>query len=368
MIYWVWLTQISGVGPKRQRVLLEKFNTPENIYNASLDDLLICDGIGQKTAKSIIEERSLEKAYKIMDNVKKLNIELLTLDNPLYPDEAKSIEEMPVLLYYKGKLIENSMGVAIVGARRCSDYGKMVTDDAASYLAKERICVISGMAKGIDSYAHTSCIKSGGYTIAMLGNGLDICYPPEHMELMEKIIENGAIISEYPPGVKPDQKHFPRRNLLISAWSHKILVVEAGAKSGSLITANYAKKYGREVLALSDSIYRKESLGSNRLIHDGANIYLKEEQLLIDNRYECKQNVVEDNNDKLLINLDETEKKIIEILSHGEKTLEELSILTGINMMSLVEKLSLMELEDKVIIKGSLVGTGYLPNFVEATL
>lgn len=364
MLYWVWLTQINGVGSKRQRILLEKFNTPENIYNASLDDLMACNSIGEKTAKSIIKERSLEKAYKILDDVNKFNIKLLTLEDPLYPDKAKSIDEMPVLLYYKGKLMENSMGVAIVGARRCSDYGKMVTDDAASYLANERICVISGMAKGIDGYAHTACIKSGGYTIAMLGNGLDICYPSEHMELMERIIENGAVISEYPPGVKPDSKHFPRRNLLISAWSYKILVVEAGAKSGSLITANYAQKYGREVFALPDSIYRKESLGCNRLIFDGANIYLKEEQLLIDNRYEPKQNIATKGN--VLGNLDETEKSIIEIVSReGEITVEELSILAGIDMMRLVEKLSLMELEDKVIIKGSLVRTGYPPNFVE---
>ncbi|WP_097677506.1 DNA-processing protein DprA [Anaerosalibacter sp. Marseille-P3206] len=354
MLYWIWLTQINGLGPIRQRALLEKFNTPENIYRASLEDLLECNGIGHKTAERIIEERSLEKAKRILDKTEKLDIRLLNLDNPLYPFEAKSINEMPILIYYKGNIIKNSMGVAIVGSRRCSEYGKMVTNSAATYLANEKICVVSGMAKGIDGYAHTSCIKSGGYTIAVLGNGLDICYPSEHMELMESIIENGAVISEYPPGVKPDSKRFPRRNLLISAWSYKILVVEAGVKSGALITANYGKQYEREVLALPDSIYRQESMGSNRLIYDGAKIYLYEEQLLIDNRYESK--IVENKDDKQLVNLDETEKKIIEILlNEGEKTLEELSILTEMDMMQLVEKLSFMELEDKVIIRGSVV-------------
>lgn len=215
MLYWIWLTQLNGVGPKRQRVLLENFNNPENIYKVSLVELLECDGIGSKTAKTIIESKNLEVAKIIQDNVNKLNIKLLTLDNPLYPDDAKNITEMPILLYYKGNLIMNSMGVAIVGARRCSEYGKIVTNEAATYLAKQNIPVISGMAKGIDGYAHTSCLKSGGYTIAMMGNGLDICYPPEHIELMERIIDNGAIISEYPPGVKPNPKHFPRRNLLI---------------------------------------------------------------------------------------------------------------------------------------------------------
>lgn len=358
MLYWIWLTQIKGVGPKRQRILLEKFNTPEDIYKATLEELLECEGIGRKTAEVIIEERSLEKASTILDNVKKLDIKLLTLDDPLYPYEAKIIEEMPILIYYKGNLIKNSMGVGIVGARRCSEYGKMVTNTAATYLSKQNISVVSGMAKGIDGYAHTACIKSGGYTIAVLGSGLDICYPPEHKDLMEKIIENGAVISEYPPGVRPDPKHFPRRNLLISAWSYKILVVEAGRKSGALITASYGKQYEREIFALPDNIYREESMGSNRLIYDGAKIYLNEEQLLIYNRYESKLEVNMSINKSVPDDLDETEKRIIEILlNEGSKTLEELSIHMEIDMMNLLEKLSLMELEDKVIIQGSVVRT-----------
>ena len=358
VLYWIWLTQIDGVGPKRQRVLLNKFNNPENIYRASLVELLECDGIGSKTARTIIEAKTLEKAKIVLDNVNKLNIKLLTLDNPLYPDDAKNIAEMPILLYYKGKLINNSMGVAIVGARRCSEYGKIVTNEVATYLAKQNIPVISGMAKGIDGYAHTSCLKSDGYTIAMMGNGLDMCYPPEHIELMERIIDNGAIISEYPPGVRPNPRHFPKRNLLISAWSYKILVIEAGAKSGALITANYGKQYGREIFAVPDNIYNLESIGSNRLINDGATIYLDKEQLLIGNRYEFKIKVKDNNSTSTssLNHLGELEKVIIEILLTDEsKTLEELSILLNMDIMQLVGKLSLMEMEDKVVIKGSIV-------------
>ncbi|SKC57367.1 DNA-processing protein DprA [Maledivibacter halophilus] len=358
MVYWIWLTQIKGIGPKRQRRLLEKFNTPENIYKKTLEELLECDGIGYNMAEKIIKERSLKKAEKILNNVKKQNIKLLTLKNPLYPTEAKNIKEMPVLIYYKGNLIENSMGVSIVGSRRCSQYGKKVATDAGDYLARENIWVISGMAKGIDSYAHTSCIKAGGYTIAVLGNGLDICYPQEHIELMKKIIQNGAVISEYPPGTRPDPKHFPRRNLLISGWSYKILVVEAGAKSGALITADYGKKYKRQVLALPDNIYSKESIGSNRLIGNGAKIYLSKEQLLINNRYERESASIDNSsvNHCILNELDDMEKRIIEILiAEGEKTLEQLSFFTGINTMNLVEKLSIMELENKVIIQGSVV-------------
>ena len=135
LLYWIWLTGIKGVGPKRQRILLERFNSPEEIYNATLDEILECNGIGDKTARSIFEQKSLEGSKSILEDVNRLNIKLLTLDHDLYPPKVKEISEMPILLYYKGNLIHNSMGVAIVGARRCSDYGKTVAIDTARYLA-----------------------------------------------------------------------------------------------------------------------------------------------------------------------------------------------------------------------------------------
>lgn len=357
MLYWIWLTQINGLGPKRQRGLLKKFNNPKNIFKASFNELIECEGIGEKIANEIIENNSLEKAKSILDNSLDLNIKLLTLNDPLYPAKAKEIEEMPVLLYYKGNIINNSMGVGIVGSRRCSDYGKTVVKEAATYLAKERISVISGMAKGIDGYAHTACVKAGGYTVAILGNGLDICYPPEHAELMEEIALNGLIISEYPPGTRPNPRHFPRRNLLISVWSHKILVVEAGAKSGSIITANYGKKYGKEIFALPDNIYSEGSRGSNKLIYNNATIYLNKEQLLIEEN--LKYGSLLPNKSRIIkgqVKLDELEKSIIELLkAEGTKTFEELSILLSIDNMDLVETLSLLELEGKLEIQGSKV-------------
>ena len=357
MLYWIWLTGIKGLGPKRQRILLEEFGNPENIYKASLSEVLECDGIGDKTGREILEQRCLERSKIILDSAERTGIELLTLDNKLYPDKAKSISQMPIVLYYKGNLIENSMGVGIVGARRCSDYGKMVANDAARYLANENISVVSGMAKGIDGYAHISCLKADGYTVAILGNGLDICYPPEHMELMEKIMEKGVIISEYPPGTRPNPRNFPRRNLIISAWSHKILVVEAGIKSGSLITADYGKEHGREVLALPDNIYRAESMGSNNLILQGAIPYIRQDQLLIKDRYKARD---KDKNDSivtnLLDNLEGVEKEIYKIiLTQGTKTSEELSFILNVDNMELIGILALMELEGKIFLKGSKV-------------
>lgn len=179
MLYWIWLTQIKGVGPIIQRSLLRKFTTPEEIYKASLQDLLECEGIGINIGERVVGAKSLENTNNILEQANRLGIKILTLEDPLYPEEVKQIAETPTVLYYNGNLIPNSMGVAIVGARRCSEYGKTVTKEAATYLANRKICVVSGMAKGVDGYAHISCLKAGGYTIAVLGHGLDMCYPSE---------------------------------------------------------------------------------------------------------------------------------------------------------------------------------------------
>lgn len=263
---------------------------------------------------------------------------------------------MPVLLYYRGDLIKNSTGVGIVGARRCTDYGKSIVNKTASYLAKEGIILVSGMAKGIDGYTHTSTIRAGGYTVAVLGNGLDICYPPEHQDLMKKIIENGVLISEYPPGTKPNPKYFPRRNLIISAWSQKLLVIEAGEKSGSLITAVYAKKYGRELWVLPDNIYNRESRGSNRLIRKGAGIYIDKEDLLIDNR--IKRTCDKPDPIRKAGSLDKLERQIIQVVkteTNSQVSLDELGQKIKLDQMELLSKLSFMELEGKVIIQGSII-------------
>lgn len=280
LIYWIWLSELKGIGPVTAKILLNRFKTPENIYRAQGDELNSISGIGEATADLILSSKSLEIAENILDKCEKLNIKILKYNDDLYKQEIRNIKDAPVLLYYRGNLIENSLGVGIVGARRCTEYGKRVTVEAAEFLASMSIPVISGMAKGIDGYSHTACLKAGGYTVAVLGCGLDICYPKEHYTLMEKIIESGAVVSEYPPGTRPDSKNFPRRNRLISAWCKKLLAVEAAEKSGSLITAAFAREQNREVFAVPSSIYSREGRGTNKLIEQGAKIYLEPGQLL----------------------------------------------------------------------------------------
>jgi len=216
-VYWIWLSEINGIGPVSAKALIDKFITPQNIYKATKYELENIRGIGSVTADTIFNSKSLVNVEEILKKCEKLNIDVLTYGDSLYPIEVKDIKKAPVILYYRGNIIEDSMGIAIVGSRRCTDYGKRLTVEAAEFLAQNNIPIISGMAKGIDGYAHTACLKADGYTVAILGCGLDICYPKEHIELMQRIIEKGAVISEYPPGTKPDANHFPMRNRLISS-------------------------------------------------------------------------------------------------------------------------------------------------------
>ncbi|MGH4049897.1 MAG: DNA-processing protein DprA [Clostridium sp.] len=291
-----------------------------------------------------------------MTKCEKLNIKVLTYGDSLYPTQVKDIKKSPVILYYRGNLIEESMGVAIVGSRRCTEYGKRLTVDAGKFLAQNNIPVISGMAKGIDGYAHTACLKVGGYTIAILGCGLDICYPKEHIELMQEIIERGAVVSEYPPGTSPDANHFPMRNRLISAWCKKLLVVEAGEKSGSLLTAAYAKEQNREVFAAPNSIYIRESVGTNKLIEEGSKIYLNPSQLLDQTRRPLVNNTLQNSEligDDLTApagdDLTALEKAILIKIKDNPMTLGQVLLYIKEDKSDVLETISIMELEGKLI-------------------
>ena len=354
LVYWIWLSQINGIGPVSAKVLLNVFKTPQNIYKATKCELVDIHGIGNITADIIYNSKSLVKAEEIVNKCEKLNIGVLTYRDSLYPIDVKDIKKAPVILYYRGNIIEDSMGVAIVGSRRCSEYGKRLTVEAAQFLAQNNIPIISGMAKGIDGYAHTACLKADGYTLAILGCGLDICYPREHIELMKRIIEKGALISEYPPGAKPDARHFPTRNRLISAWCKKLLVVEAGEKSGSLLTAVFAKEQNRQVFAAPNSIYSRESLGTNKLIEKGAKIYLNPSQLLLENMCKVRANDKKENIESIEADLTSLEKAILTKIKNNSMTLGELLLVLQEDKSDLLETISIMELKGKIINVGGI--------------
>ncbi len=234
----------------------------------------------------------------------------------------------------------------MVGARRCSSYGKQVALEAADYLAAHSIPVISGMAKGIDGYAHIACLKANGYTMAVVAHGLDQCYPKEHQELMQAIIETGVVMSEYPPDTLPRLEYFPERNAIIAGLCCKVLIAEAGQKSGALITAKLAKEQGKELFVPPHDIYSPSGIGCNQLIVNGATVYLYPKQL-IDTAYHTLE--IEVNPAKTMLpELTGDEKKIKDCLTNAKKTIEDIERATGINQLKLLELLTIMELEGHI--------------------
>lgn len=363
--YWLWLLTVKGVGPVTAKRLLKRFGRPQDIYKAGKKELLSVSGVGPATATALCAARSLDKARTLAARCDQEQIKLLTYDDPLYPQKAKSDKTAPILLFYRGTIHKEFSGVAIVGSRRCSQYGKEVTLKTAGFLSQNGITIISGMAKGIDSYAHIACLKNGGYTIAFLASGLDICYPPEHRQLMEKIGDSGALISEYPPGTAARAEHFPKRNRLISSWSDKIFLVEASEKSGALITADFAKKQKKEIFVLANQISLSTATGSNRLLQKGAKIFLDPGQLLAGEKPEQRRSGTPDKPaaNKLSTALKEksqtthqlpfpklsaTEKKILDSISQNPKALEVISFETKISQSDLLRHLSIMELAGQI--------------------
>ncbi|EHQ91848.1 DNA-processing protein DprA [Desulfosporosinus youngiae] len=358
--YWLWLSHLKGIGPATLRKLVDGLGSPMEVYEATREDLLSVKGLRSGLIELILSQRSLEAAKQLEDYMQKFEIKLLTYDDSRFPCYVNKFPILPAILYYRGNLQKLTSCVGIVGSRRCTSYGKGVTADAAAFLAHAGITVVSGMAKGIDSYAHTACLKAGGYTIAFLANGVDFCYPPEHQTLMEEIIKRGAIVSPYPPGIRPRQEYFPDRNKLLAAWVEKLLVVEAAKRSGALITAEYAKKYKRKVFAVPNNIHSPESAGTNHLILNGAEIYLSPDQLINSNIMEINDSLtkvpIEVKKQKQIKSFPENlqEKMILNRLDQAQSINSLTDVCSG-NLSSLIELLCKMELEGKVVVIGQMV-------------
>ena len=257
IIRYIMLTQMKGLGPVTQNALLDACGGIDKCFEMEHDafyDTDVAKKVGEKRISLFLYQRNDEGIRRLSEGILEecviKGISIATREDVSFPDRFRNIPDMPILLYYKGELKINKFAQSdgIVGARRCSAEGKKIAIDIAIEAARNDAAIISGMAKGIDSYAHTAAIKSRGYTIAVLGNGADICYPAEHEKLYEEITDNGCILLEYPPGTLPKEYFFPKRNRLIAALSDRIYVVDAGRNSGTETTVENGKKYGREII------------------------------------------------------------------------------------------------------------------------
>lgn len=230
-------------------------------------DLIKNDSIHEK-----FEKLNFDDERKELEKYIKNGINLVTFLDENYPEILKNIYDPPIALFYKGKLKRNFLGVCIVGTRRCSEYGRYVSEELSSFLAKYGVVIISGLAYGIDTYAHIGALKVNGETYAVLGGGLNNIYPSKNLTLSKKIEESGALISEYFPDEKPKDYHFPERNRIIAGLSKAVVLVEAPLKSGALITVDFAVDFGREVFAVPGQINSEKSEGCHKIIKEGANI------------------------------------------------------------------------------------------------
>jgi DNA processing protein len=246
-----------------------------------MKELSKIEGLGEKVAQEI-RKGPLEKAVgKELHLLREVGGRVITLRDEEYPKRLRDIYDPPALLYIRGELKkEDEFAVSIVGSRKTTPYGRWFTEKVSQELARHGVTVVSGMARGIDSLAHWGAISGGGRTIAVLGCGVDVIYPSENRNLFAKMIDHGAILSEFPMGSPPEGGHFPRRNRIISGLSLGVVVVQAGEKSGSLITAGYALEQGREVFAVPGNVGTESSRGTHRLIKEGAKLVESSEDIL----------------------------------------------------------------------------------------
>lgn len=309
--YLIWLNSIHGVGYATIQKLIQYFGSLEDLWSASVSEIYNVPRIKKETADRIIKTRNIDYIDKYRKKLLSKKIEYVTVKDEIYPDTLKNIPNSPHLLFMKGDILkEDENALAIVGSRKCTSYGKSIAYKFSKELAAYGITIVSGMAYGIDSAAHRGALDGGGRTIAVLGCSLDICYPKSNANLMKEIIDNGAVISEYPLGTQPIPGNFPRRNRIISGLSKGVLVVEAGLKSGTLITVDYALEQGKDVFSVPGNINCSVSQGTNKLIKEGAKPVTCIEDILEEFDIETQNN----RNDTIHVDLSASERRLLEIV------------------------------------------------------
>jgi len=343
--YWVGFNLVKGIGAVRLRALREHFGDLSLAWQAPLDALQAA-GLSQKIAERVIQARASVDLDGFMEQIAAQGIQVLTWEDEAYPACLKEIDQPPPILYLRGELtIEDSWAVAVVGTRRVTAYGRQVTEELASYLAQNGVTVVSGLARGVDAIAHQAALKAGGRTLAVMGNGVDRIYPPEHRALAEQILASGALLSDYAPGTPPEGANFPPRNRLISGLSLAVVVVEAGETSGALITAQFAVDQGREVFAVPGNILAPQSKGTNRLIQQGAHPLLSARDVLeaLNLTRVSEQRLV-----RRALPADEVETQVLNVLAREPLHVDEIRNQTGLPIERVSATLVMMELKGMV--------------------
>ncbi|MDY6970776.1 MAG: DNA-processing protein DprA [Thermodesulfobacteriota bacterium] len=351
---WLALYMIPGLGNIGLKNLVERFGSPERVLEAELPELVEVEGVRREIARKIVSKEFSSDPEEELGKVEKCGARIVSYLDPSYPLPLRDIHYPPMLLYTKGKDLPGTQTfVGIVGSRNPTHYGLKVAERIGFGLADRNVGVVSGLARGIDSAAHRGCLRGGGFTVAVLGTGIDVLYPSGNKKLLEQILERGAVISEFHIGTPPEAKNFPIRNRIISGLSRGVAVVEATKKSGSLITASFALDQGREVFAVPGSIDSFKSTGTHFLIKQGAKLIENADDILDEFgfRDQPAQESKVSRKDIMPQELDENERKIFEIIGDYPMHIDQIvrmsdmdtgevsSILMKMELMGIVKQL-----------------------------
>jgi DNA processing protein len=344
--YWIGFNIVSGIGPARFKALLDHFGDLGSAWEASSAELGAA-GLDRRSIENFLAARERLSLDEEMARVEREGARVITWQDTEYPPRLRHIHNSPPVLYVKGEILpQDEWAVAVVGTRAPRAYGRQMVQEIAAGLARSGITVVSGLARGIDSLAHRAALRVGGRTLAILGCGIDIVYPYEHRGLAESITQKGALLTEYPLGTQPEGGNFPPRNRIISGLTLGTLVVEAGKRSGALITADYALEQGREVFALPGNVNSPKSVGTNRLIQEGAakliasvEDILEELNLTLVEHHEAVRTTVPEN---------EQEAHVLQYVSTEPIHVDEIGQRTGLPIAEVTSILAVMELKGMV--------------------
>lgn len=343
--YWVAFNLIPGIGRARFALMEKHFGSLEEAWHADAHELKAA-GLDAKSASAIVARRPKISPDDEMERLARYKVKAMTWNDTSYPKMLKEIYDPPPVLYMRGSLAEaDEWAIAVVGTRGATVYGREVAESLVTDLARNSITIVSGLARGIDSTAHRAAMDAGGRTIAVLACGLDMVYPADHAPLAREILNHGALISDYPLGTRPRPVHFPRRNRIMSGLSMGVLVVEAGDRSGALITVRWALEQNREVFVVPGSILSPKSKGGNRLIQDGAKLVTNYQDILEELNLTAVSQQLEA---RELIPATDVEAQLLKHLSMEPVHIDEVHHRSGLPIVMVSSTLSMMELKGMV--------------------
>ncbi|MBI2872850.1 MAG: DNA-protecting protein DprA [Chloroflexi bacterium] len=350
--YWVAFARIPSVGRVRFGLLEQKFGSLEAAWQASARELESA-GLDRHAISAITWGRSHISPQEEIERMERAGVRAITWRDEGYPPLLREIYDLPPVLFIKGGLLpEDRRSVAVVGTRNATAYGREAATYLAGDLARNGVTIVSGLARGIDAVAHRAALEAGGRTIAVVASGLDMVYPPEHTGLAQQVAEQGALVSEYPLGTRPEARHFPRRNRLLSGMTLGTLVIEAPEKSGALWTVRHALEQNREVFCVPGSVFSPASRATNLLIQEGAKLVLDFKDVLEELNLSAVTQQME--LPGLLVPEGDTEAKVLQCLGYEPIHIDDVGRRSGLPIAAVSSTLAMMEIKGLVRSVGAM--------------